>query len=125
MKKSTYFKRTIFKNSRLETDVKQEHYDSKWRKFSIAWRQEHPWCVECLKVKEWTDYDCHVDHIMPLEIAPERKFDITNVQTLCSKHHGEKTQREKLAKEARELEAKNIRDKLKVRHNNILNEKRE
>lgn len=32
-----------------------------------------------------------VDHITPLRVAPQRKYDLTNLQGLCKSHHSRKT----------------------------------
>ena len=37
----------------------------------------------------------HVDHIVPVAVAPERAFDDTNFQGLCLSCHSSKTLRER------------------------------
>lgn len=71
-------------------------YDSRWRKFSHEYRLRNPFCVECLKVGAYNSQHIHVDHIIPLEQAPERKYDGSNLQSLCRTCHSKKTAKEKL-----------------------------
>lgn len=35
-----------------------------------------------------------VDHIVPIKVAPDRRLDPTNLQTMCKPHHSAKTWRE-------------------------------
>ena len=58
-----------------------------WRKVRDAHMARHPfcWCGE-----KATD----VDHIIPRRIAPERRLDPTNLQSLCKRHHSGAKQRE-------------------------------
>jgi len=35
-----------------------------------------------------------VDHVVPVRDAPERAFDLTNLQVLCKRCHSKKTKRE-------------------------------
>ena len=37
----------------------------------------------------------HVDHIIPIEVAPDKMMDATNLQTLCKHCHRAKTHRER------------------------------
>ncbi|GBR17404.1 HNH endonuclease signature motif containing protein [Gluconobacter frateurii] len=63
-------------------------YDSKWAEFSKNYRTANPFCVECLNYGDFNSSHCHVDHIVPLETNPELKYDLKNLRTLCSHHHG-------------------------------------
>lgn len=59
-----------------------------WRKLRAAHLKQNPYCVRC---GEWaTD----VDHIVPRRIAPERRLDPSNLQSLCKRHHSGAKQRE-------------------------------
>lgn len=65
-------------------------YDTPWKKFRLAYLSEHPLCVECLKLYLFipaTD----VDHIKPLRDRPDLKYELSNLQPLCHKHHSAKT----------------------------------
>ncbi|MEM9765209.1 MAG: HNH endonuclease [Pseudomonadota bacterium] len=59
-----------------------------WRKIRARHLQKHPFCVRCGAPA--TD----VDHIIPRAIAPERRLDPTNLQSLCSTCHSSWKQRE-------------------------------
>lgn len=65
---------------------RQRGYDWTWEKLSKAWRNEHPLCVMCQAEGLDVAGEC-VDHIIPMHIAPERKYDPTNLQTLCVRHN--------------------------------------
>lgn len=118
MKKTEYLKTDVFKNERKTHDKNQSNYDSKWEKFSRSYRRNHPWCVECRKKGIWNDDKIHTDHIVPLEIAPDRKYDLTNLQSLCSSCHSVKTHDEKLSEQAKANEITEIKRKLAIRYKN-------
>ncbi|QWE01167.1 HNH endonuclease [Polynucleobacter sp. JS-Mosq-20-D10] len=78
-------------------DIGQKLYRTKaWantRRYHLA---EHPFCVECEKEGIYNVENPEVDHVIPLKewIAQGGDpLDQTNLQTLCLKHHGEKTRR--------------------------------
>ena len=58
-------------------------YDWKWHQASARFRKRNPICavVGCGARSEV------VDHIVPIRSAPHRKFDPTNWQALCARHH--------------------------------------
>jgi 5-methylcytosine-specific restriction endonuclease McrA len=59
-----------------------------WRKLRAAHLAKHPWCRRCgAKAIE-------VDHIEPRRLAPERRLDPTNLQSLCKSCHSGAKQRE-------------------------------
>lgn len=123
MKETETLKQTIFKNERKDADLNAKRYDSRWTAFSRSYRKRHPWCVECMKEGNWNDTQIQVDHIIPLEIAPERKYDITNLQSLCISHHSIKTNNEKLSKEATRQQIENIKQKLNYKRSNRYTQK--
>ncbi|WP_412505798.1 HNH endonuclease [Roseovarius sp. SYSU LYC5161] len=53
--------------------------------------------LEALRRDGWACVDCggrqrlEIDHIEPVRTAPERAFDLTNLQTLCASCHTRKT----------------------------------
>ncbi|MFD1341459.1 HNH endonuclease [Litorisediminicola beolgyonensis] len=63
-------------------------YDTDWRKLRARHLANYPACVRCGKPA--TD----VDHIIPRRLAPERRLDPTNLQSLCKSHHSGAKQRE-------------------------------
>ena len=66
-------------------------YNSKWAKYSLQYRREHPLCVLFLKDKILTAVQC-VDHIVPVNGSDDPLFwDENNHQSLCKTHHGIKT----------------------------------
>lgn len=56
-------------------------YDAEWRKLRAEHLARHPFCVRCgARAAE-------VDHKIPVMIAPLRRLDPTNLQSLCTNHH--------------------------------------
>jgi len=123
MKKTEKLKQTIFKNERKDADLNAKRYDSRWTTFSRLYRKNNPWCVECMKEGNWNDAKIQVDHIIPLEIAPERRYDKTNLQSLCISHHSAKTNKEKLSKEATRQQIENLKQKLNYKRSNRYTQK--
>ncbi|GHA11352.1 hypothetical protein GCM10007989_02070 [Devosia pacifica] len=68
-------------------------YDWQWRKLRDRHLAGSPLCVECL-ASEIVEVAVDVDHITPIRLAPERRLDPTNLQSLCRRHHNEKTRAE-------------------------------
>lgn len=58
-------------------------YDSDWERLAARHRRLFPLCV----VKGCRKKAQHVDHIVSVREAPERRLDATNLQSLCHKHH--------------------------------------
>ena len=66
-------------------------YTSKWSRYSVAYRKEHPLCVMCEKQGKLTLAQC-VDHIEPVSGPDDPLFwDESNHQGLCLIHHSIKT----------------------------------
>lgn len=62
--------------------------DGDWRRLRAAHLREHPNCRRCgAPARE-------VDHIVPRSVAPERRLDPTNLQSLCTPCHSGAKQRE-------------------------------
>lgn len=62
--------------------------DADWRRLRLEHLRAHPYCVRCgAPARE-------VDHIVPRSVAPERRLDPTNLQSLCKSHHSGAKQRE-------------------------------
>ncbi|WP_374211822.1 HNH endonuclease [Erythrobacter fulvus] len=55
----------------------------------MAKRRDGFACVKC-----GGKHRLEVDHIAPVRDAPERSFDLENLQTLCGPCHGAKTRKE-------------------------------
>tara|TARA_R110002095_G_scaffold117928_1_gene102850 strand:+ start:582 stop:950 length:369 start_codon:yes stop_codon:yes gene_type:complete len=71
-------------------DDGRKRYDYQWRKYRLSYLADHPLCVSCLANDETTEATV-VDHIIPVRIAPERFYDVTNHQALCATCHNLKT----------------------------------
>jgi len=65
-------------------------YDTKWNKLRNIFIQDNPICVGC-KPKGWIVAARIVDHIIPVHVAPERRLDVSNLQSLCRTCHTIKT----------------------------------
>jgi 5-methylcytosine-specific restriction protein A len=74
-------------------------YDWQWHLLRERHLAESPLCVACL-ADEIVAVADDVDHVIPISIAPHRRLDRTNLQSLCRKHHNEKTRRETAAQAA-------------------------
>ncbi|WLA36178.1 HNH endonuclease [Bradyrhizobium elkanii] len=63
------------------------HHDRRWSALRLqAKRRDGFACVQCGAV-----HRLEVDHIKPARHAPQLAYDLTNLQTLCSRCHREKT----------------------------------
>ena len=67
-------------------------YDKAWQRFRKQWLSAHPFCE--IKTHCNGAFANEVDHIEPLQIAPHRKYDETNLQSTCKRCHSAKTMRE-------------------------------
>jgi hypothetical protein len=56
-------------------------YDHKWERLALRHLVRQPNCVVCGGKAE------HVDHVMPIRVAPWRRLDPTNLQSLCHGCH--------------------------------------
>jgi len=74
----------------------QRGYDADWRRLRAQHLAAHPGCVRC-GAKATV-----VDHITPVRIAPHRRLDPANLQSLCTTHHsGAKQSEERRARKDR------------------------
>lgn len=65
-------------------------YDADWRRLREVILAEEPLCRRCADMDAVTAATM-VDHIVPIEIAPERRLDPDNLQPLCERCHRIKT----------------------------------
>lgn len=80
-------------NTRPEKPTTVFNYSlSRWTKASLRHRRVNPLCVECLKAGRPEPATC-VDHIVPITTGAD-PWDETNWQSLCTRHHSQKTKRE-------------------------------
>ena len=73
------------------TTSRERGYDGKWEKLRNWWIRQHPVC-------QWPGCwrpAAIVDHVVPIDVAPERRLDETNLQSLCRSHHSVKTNEDK------------------------------
>lgn len=69
----------------------QRGYTSRWHKYSVAYRKEHPLCVGCLVANVISPSE-HVDHIIAVSGPDDPLFwEQTNHQALCQSCHSKKT----------------------------------
>ena len=59
----------------------QRGYESDWRRLRAQHLAAHPYCARCGAVATV------VDHNIPIRVAPHRRLDPTNLQSLCTHHH--------------------------------------
>lgn len=68
----------------------QDFYNSpEWRKVSKEYREKNPYCVRCKQEGVNTRAEV-TDHIKRLRAGGAR-FDYSNLQSLCRKHHNQKS----------------------------------
>jgi 5-methylcytosine-specific restriction protein A len=63
-----------------------------WQNVRNMKRRHDPLCEECLITGMFTPVQT-VDHILPLTTHPTLKLHLTNLRSLCFKHHEAKTKR--------------------------------
>jgi 5-methylcytosine-specific restriction endonuclease McrA len=65
-------------------------YDAAWERLRSVHLHDNPLCAACLV---WDGYVAaeHVDHIEPIRLAPDRRLDPSNLQSLCRPCHSRKT----------------------------------
>lgn len=69
-------------------------YDATWRRFRLVFLKGEPLCRHCKQRGEIRSAT-EVDHIVPLSVAPHRKYDLDNLQPLCKSCHSVKTSAER------------------------------
>jgi len=73
----------------------QRGYDYKWQKTSAGYLKSHPLCV-CCDAKGIVTPAAEVDHIIPIQVDPMRKYDRSNWQALCKPCHTTKTNQDRV-----------------------------
>jgi 5-methylcytosine-specific restriction enzyme A len=73
--------------------ARERGYDSRWSKLSRDFRRAHPLCALCEANGIVKEAEC-VDHVVSVKRAPDRKFDVSNLRSLCWSCHSKKTARE-------------------------------
>lgn len=59
-------------------------YSKRWDRLSLLVRSREPLCRRCRAGGRIVTAEC-VDHIVPVRIAPERIYDLANLQPLCAR----------------------------------------
>jgi 5-methylcytosine-specific restriction endonuclease McrA len=72
-------------------------YDHAWSEIRAAKLVRNPFCERCEREGRLAWERLNVDHIIPVRIAPEKRLDIENTQTLCRKCHARKTHEDQAA----------------------------
>ncbi len=62
-------------------------YDWRWEQLARAFRKAHPFCRFCEQAGKLTGLADSVDHIIPFTYAPSLKYERSNLESLCNKHH--------------------------------------
>lgn len=62
--------------------VPRKLYDRKWTKLARGVIRANPVCVRCRNRPSR-----HCDHIVPVKVAPHRRYDRSNLQALCKICH--------------------------------------
>lgn len=74
----------------LRSETSRMRKGRRWLAFSRSIRQMNPLCQECGE-----RLSAEVHHVIPIRVAPDRVFDVTNVVALCRgchrRHHGGRT----------------------------------
>jgi 5-methylcytosine-specific restriction protein A len=72
-----------------------EHYDYTWRRLRDAYLRQHPLCEcdDCKRDGRITPAQV-VDHIVPVNAAPERRLDWSNLRAMSKRCHDRHTARE-------------------------------
>ena len=61
--------------------MKRRIYDHEWERLARRHLDRYPLCVCCGRLAR------HVDHVTPVKVAPWRRLDPTNLQSLCHPCH--------------------------------------
>lgn len=80
----------------VRKSARERGYTTEWDKARELWLAEHPLCAECERAGILHPHmeqgkSHHVDHIVPHRGDMDRFWDQENWQTLCVRHHNEKT----------------------------------
>lgn len=93
------------RNGQDRDDSGERGYDSRWNRLAARFRKQNPFCRFCDQEGFDTSLADHVDHIIPVRDAPEKRLDWKGLQPLCAMHHnGEKRRIEAIARATGQLE---------------------
>lgn len=77
-----YFLRIKFYFSKNKNIISIFHSETQWKKLRNQFIQEQPFCQMCHTTKK-----LEVHHIYPWHLFPEKRYDKTNLITLCNHCH--------------------------------------
>ncbi|PZU87188.1 MAG: HNH endonuclease [Shinella sp.] len=80
----------------VRSSASSRGYDAEWRAASHAYLLQHPYCAECARRGRATAATL-VDHVIPVRLAPHRRMDRTNWQSLCTPCHSSWKQKQERA----------------------------
>ncbi len=80
----------MWSGDRLRGGADARGYDARWRKARKLFLQQHPLCVLCQAEGKIVAATV-VDHIIPHRGDQQLFWDHDNWQSLCERHHNEKT----------------------------------
>lgn len=74
---------------------RERGYDTAWQKVRDLYIAEHPLCEDCLEENIVNPEHIEVDHVIPIDVRPDLRLDMTNLRSRCRRHHKRKTDRDK------------------------------
>jgi 5-methylcytosine-specific restriction protein A len=79
-------------------------YDAAWKRIRLqALKRDYHLCQTCLRATPPRfNPAVDVDHVIPIRVAPDRRLDLSNLQSICRECHAKKTAFEK-TRQARQL----------------------
>jgi len=93
--------RTTEKQGRTKASQAGFYNTKAWKQLRTAHITEHPLCVECEKKHRHVTATL-VDHIIPVDEAPDLALAPSNLQSLCDWHHNQKTKADTRDKKQRQ-----------------------
>ncbi len=79
---------------RFRGGARARGYDEAWGRVRLQHLMDEPLCRHCAEAGSVVAADI-VDHIVPIAVAPERRLDDTNLQSLCNSCHTVKTNKDR------------------------------
>ena len=77
---------------RFRGNSRARGYDSRWERVRLQHLMDEPLCRHCAERDDWVVVAADVvDHIIPIAVAPERRLDDSNLQSLCHSCHAIKS----------------------------------
>jgi 5-methylcytosine-specific restriction protein A len=82
----------MWSGERMRGNATARGYDSRWREARALFLKQHPLCEIC-QVEGKIVPATVVDHVIPHRGDPRLFWDQANWESLCERHHNEKTGR--------------------------------